>query len=106
MSKATMLQYVQVAPCIPLKFGGHESYTYHIDQNKEVPEGAVVHTSFGKRNVTGVVLKTGIRKPRYPTKAIRNITTSVLTKHQMQFGQWIAEHAHGGIGYTLRLFVI
>lgn len=98
------VQYVQVAPCIPLPFGGHESYTYYTSQ--DVCEGVVVRIPFGKRSVVGVVVQTGVRRPRYPTKQISKITDAVLTSHQMQFADFIAQHAHGGLGYTLRLFVL
>lgn len=101
-----MNRYVQVAPCIPLKFGGHESYTYYIGGSEEVTEGTVVRIPFGKRNVTGVVVKTDVGKPRYPTKQITKTTGVILTAEQLQFAHWIAASAHGGLGYTLRLFVL
>lgn len=101
-----MNKYVQVAPCIPLTFGGHESYTYHIGGSEEMSEGAVVRIPFGKRNVAGVVVQTDVRKPRYLTKQITKATGAVLTLEQLQFAHWIAESAHGGLGYTLRLFVL
>ncbi len=101
-----MNKYVQVAPCIPLKFGGHESYTYHVGGIQEITEGAVVRIPFGKRNVTGVVVKTDVLKPRYPTKQITKATGAILTAQQLQFAQWMATSAHGGLGYTLRLFVL
>lgn len=100
------IHYVQVAPCIPLQFGGKEFYTYHIDQDQVVPEGALVRIPFGKRSIQGVIVKIDIKKPRYPTKPIRTITRTVLTKEQMKFAHWIAKYAHGGLGYTLRLFAI
>ncbi len=95
---------MQVAPCIPLKFGGHESYTYYATQ--DIPKGTVVRIPFGKRSVSGVVVQAGVRKPRYPTKQISKITDAVLTAHQLAFAYRIAQHAHGGLGYTLRLFVV
>ena len=104
MSKSMPLNYVQVAPCIPLKFGGHESYTYYT--NQDIPEGTVVHIPFGKRSVMGVVVQTGVRKPRYPTKQISKIIDAVLTAHQLAFAHRIAQQAHGGLGYTLRMFIV
>jgi primosomal protein N' len=99
------IQYVQVAPCIPLKVGGHESYTYHTE-HEAIPEGAIVRIPFGKRALKGVVIRTNVKKPRYPTKAITTVTAGALTKHQLEFAQWIATYAHGGLGYTLRLFTL
>lgn len=100
------IQYIQVAPCISLKFGGHESYTYHVDGTEQIVEGAIVRIPFGKRNVTGVIIKIGTHKPHYSTKQISKITDVVLTAQQLEFAHWISEHAHGGLGYTLRLFVL
>lgn len=100
------LQYVQVAPCIPLPLGGRQSYTYHEDGGSTIQEGSVVRVPFGKRQVDGVVLQTAIRKPRYPTKAVTKTTNITLTPQQMKFGQWIARHMCGSLGYTLRLFIV
>lgn len=100
------IRYVQVVPCIPLQFGGKEFYTYHTDRDQRVSEGTLVRIPFGRRNIQGVVVRINIKKPRYPTKPIRMIPRTVLTKEQMKFAKWIAKHAHGGLGYTLRLFAI
>lgn len=97
------LHYVQVAPCIPLPTG-RQSYTYHTQEG--LYEGTLVRIPFGKRNIDGVVVQTGVRKPKYPTKAITKITGTVLTPEQLQFGHWISYHMHGSLGYTLRLFIL
>ena len=93
---------MQVAPCIPLGAGGKETYTYHAYE--AVPEGTFVTIPFGKQVVEGVVIVSNIRRPKYPTKAIIKHTGRHLTPLQIQFGKWLATAAHGGLGYTLRLF--
>lgn len=104
MAPKSSLTYVLVAPCIPLPKGGHEAYTYHVEDT-QVQEGSVVRISFGKRKILGVVLQPSVRRPRYPTKPITTVLDIVLTPHQMQYAKWIARIAHGGLGFTLRLFI-
>lgn len=104
MAHKSSLAYVLVAPCIPLPKGGHAAYTYHVE-NTEVLEGTVVRMSFGKRKILGVVLQANVRRPRYPTKPIDGVLDIVLTPSQMEYAAWIARIAHGGIGFTLRLFI-
>ncbi len=104
MAPKSSLTYVLVAPCIPLPKGGHEAYTYHVE-DAEVAEGAVVRISFGKRKILGVVLQGSVRRPRYPTKPIATVLDIALTSSQMEYAKWIARIAHGGLGFTLRLFI-
>jgi len=105
MARKSFVTYVLVAPCIPLFNSGHEAYTYHVPENVQIEENTVVRISFGKRKILGVVLQIGIRRPQYPTKVVTSILDTVLTSHQMQFAKEIAGLAHGGLGFTLRLFV-
>lgn len=102
---APKLTYVLVAPCIPLPRSGHEAYTYHAEDNTDIGEGTVVRISFGKRKILGVVLQVAVRRPRYPTKPIGTVLDIVLTPSQMEYATWIAKIAHGGLGFTLRLFI-
>lgn len=104
MAPKDPLTYVLVAPCIPLPKGGHEAYTYHLEGKHHVEEGSVVRISFGKRKITGVVLQASVRRPRYPTKPIDSVLETVLTSSQMKYAKWISGIAHGGLGFTLRLF--
>ncbi len=100
------LVYVLVAPCIPLMGHGHEAYTYHTEPvYSRMVAGSVVRISFGKRKILGVVLQVGVKRPRYPTKPIATVLDTILTKQQMEFATQLARFAHGGLGFTLRLFV-
>ncbi len=106
MAPKSSVSYVLVAPCIPLPKGGHEAYTYHIENIDEaLRTGSVVRISFGKRKILGVVLQSDIRRPRYPTKPIAAALPITLTASQLRFAKWIASASHGGLGYTLRLFI-
>lgn len=111
MARKSSLRYVLVAPCIPLMGHGHEAYTYHSEtlDGRHVDDrlvvGSVVRVSFGKRKILGVVLQVDVRHPQYPTKPVTAILDSVITGEQMRFAKEIAVLAHGGLGFTLRLFV-
>ncbi|MDA1168821.1 MAG: hypothetical protein O3A36_00615 [bacterium] len=105
MAPKTSLAYVLVAPCIPLMGHGHEAYTYHVEVAEKLVEGSVVRISFGKRKILGVVLQVDVKRPQYPTKPITTILDTVLTSHQMQFATLLAGAVHGGLGFTLRLFI-
>ncbi len=105
MAPKNDIRYVQVAPCVPLGARGHEAYTYYVSHEADVRSGQVVRIPFGKRTITGVVVKTGIAKPLYPTKEILKVLPLVLSSLQLQFGAWLADSAHGGVGFTLRLFL-
>lgn len=84
---------------------GHEAYTYHVEMADTIVVGSVVRVSFGKRKILGVVLQVDVRRPQYPTKPVTTILDSFLTSEQMQFAKEIAHVAHGGLGFTLRLFL-
>src|SRR5688572_2618502 len=104
MARKSGLVYVNIAPCVPLCSHGREEYTYYTHADAEVVKGTVVRIPFGKRTITGVVTHVGGEKPRYPTKQIIKISPFALTSLQMNYAAWIAKVAHGGLGYTLRLF--
>lgn len=106
MAPKSPLVYVLVAPCIPLPKGGHEAYTYHVETGEDnLREGSVVRMPFGKRKILGVVLQSDIKRPRYPTKPIATVLDSVLTPSQLEYAKWISRTMHGGLGFTLRLFI-
>lgn len=108
MARNSSTHYALIAPCVSMPKGGRESYTYHYDVqdiNNTIQIGRVVRIPFGKRTITGVVLDPSIRRPPYPTKAIGTVLGDVLTDQQIEYARWIADAAHGGLGYTLRLFV-
>ncbi|HLC48899.1 MAG TPA: hypothetical protein VJI96_00750 [Candidatus Andersenbacteria bacterium] len=105
MAPSSSLTYVLVAPCIPLPKGGHTAYTYHSGKNIQISVGSIVRISFGKRKILGVVLQANIKRPRYPTKPIASVLDVSLTPLQMQYANVIARLCHGGIGFTLRLFI-
>lgn len=105
MAPKNSLTYVLVAPCIPLMGHGHEAYTYHVEMVDGLVVGSVVRISFGKRKILGVVLQVGVKRPRYPTKPVTKILDTVVTAQQMQFAKLLSEALHGGLGFTLRLFI-
>lgn len=105
MARSTALQYIGVAPCVPLGARGKEWYTYSARHDDAVKVGSVVRAPFGKQAVYGVVMECNLQRPSYPTKMIQTVTTVVLTDLQMQFARFIADSAHGGFGFTARLFL-
>ncbi len=105
MVPKSSLAYILVAPCVPLKRGGRETYTYYAEENADLVIGAVVRIPFGKRSLEGVVLQTGLKRPNYPTKPISSFRNIVLTPQQITYASWMSSVAKGGIGYTLRLFI-
>lgn len=66
--------------------------------------GSIVRIPFGKRRVVGIILDLYSRVPTFPVKLLTP-TNVTLTPHQIKFARWIAETMHGGLGYTLRLFL-
>ncbi|MBI3255736.1 MAG: hypothetical protein HYZ63_02085 [Candidatus Andersenbacteria bacterium] len=104
MKAKSQYQYVEVAPAIPLPASAHQTFTYRAPAAISPLEA--VSISFGPRRVQGVVIKTGQRKPPYPTKEAMPLAKALsITPAQYEFGQWIAAHMRGGLGYTLRLFL-
>lgn len=106
MVRKQQLVYVLVAPCVPMMGSGRQAYTYHAEMiDDRLVDGRVVRMPFGKRKILGVVLQIGIKRPRYPTKPITTVLDTTLTSQQMQFAKLLAKSMHGGLGFTLRLFI-
>ncbi len=98
-------RYAEVAPAVPLAAGGRQAYTYKIPARAGTIElYSQVRVWFGKRRVTGVVVGFSQDKPPGTIKEIINVGQDKLTKEQAALAHWIAEVAHGGLGFTLRLF--
>lgn len=95
-------KFVDVAPAIPLKSTGRQTFTYEIQDAAQV--GTIVTIPFGPRRIPGVVMNIHTTKPPYPTKVAITAQAEALNASQIAFGQWLATVAHGGLGYTLRLF--
>ena len=105
MARNSGVAYVEVAPCAPLGKRGRDTYTYFVFKDDDVGIGSVVKIPFGKRMIMGVVTVLDVQKPSYPTKQISSITGVALTALQIRYAQWIADMAHGGFGFTARLFL-
>lgn len=98
-------KYAEVAPAVPL--GGHvkqQSYTYQLPANDEARLYQLATISLGPRKVAGVITKLHNEKPRFATKQLK-LKQEFLTAEQFSLAEWIAKTAHGGLGFTLRLFV-
>ena len=105
MNKKQPIRYALIAPCVSLPGSSHKAYTYHYEAPQPIAPGQVVRIPFGKRSITGIVLQGSVRRPSYPTKAISTILPVIISEMQLQYAQWIADISHGGLGYTLRLFL-
>lgn len=99
-------KYVEVAPFLPLKRKGRQTYTYGLTrkQRDEVEVGTVVTVPVGRRRVRGVVTDTHSKKIPYKTKQVAKVDKIDLSKKQFDFGNWIAMVMQGGLGFTMRLF--
>lgn len=105
MAKKQSVRYALIAPCVSLPGSSHKAYTYHYEAQQPMNVGQSVRIPFGKRSITGIVLQGSVRRPSYPTKAISAMLPATLSETQLQYAQWIADISHGGLGYTLRLFL-
>lgn len=109
MSKATT--YVEVAPAVPLKPSALPVYTYHLpaELGRARSEADLrlrpVIVPWRGRRVRGVILRIRRRPVPFPTRPVINLGTHRLTPGQLRLASWIAAAAHGGLGYTLRLFL-
>ena len=105
MAPKPNVRYVEVAPCVPLGKRGQDSYTYFVSTEEKLFIGSVVKIPFGKRAIMGVVTVLDVQKPSYPTKQVKTITNVQLTDIQIKYAAWLADMAHGGFGFTARLFL-
>lgn len=89
---------------MPLPPLGRQVFSYRVPAGEKVKLGQAADIPFGKRHVRGVVLRVKNRSSFQNLKYLTPIP-SCLTPHQIKFAQWIAQTVHGGLGYTLRLFL-
>lgn len=68
-----------------------DSFTYAIPKNLNVKSGQIVTVPFRKKVLPGIVLKTHLNKPNYPTKNIESITSQNLTAEQIALASWMSE---------------
>lgn len=100
-------RYAEVAPAVPMPGSGKQTYTYSVPVLLRQSLGlfSQVAISLGKRTVKGFVVELHNRKLPFATKALRASQGVQLTAYQVDFARWMAATMHGGLGYTLRLFV-
>lgn len=86
---------------------GKQTYAYSVPVSLRQSLGlfSQVAISLGKRTVKGFVVELHSRKIPFATKALRASQGAQLTAYQMDFARWMAATMHGGLGYTLRLFI-
>lgn len=102
--KQTSWQYIDVAPAIPLPSSARQLFTYRGDSALERLDAVTM--PFGPRSIQGVIVKTGVPRPQYPTKDATALPKAQsITPLQYQFGTWLSAHMRGSLGYTLRLFL-
>jgi primosomal protein N' len=101
-----MNNYAEVAPALPLSPTGPQSYTYRLPAHASTPlaKYTIVTVPFGHRRVTGIVTRLHNQRPPFPVKTIIVSSSVTLTRQQVIFARWLTKTAHGGLGYTLRLF--
>jgi len=96
---------VTVAPDVPLTPGQLQTYTYRVpDGQDRPPAGTRVVVPFGPRSSSGTVIGVPRRLPSYRVRELKRIISSRLTAGQIAAARRIAAAAHGGLGYTIRLF--
>lgn len=96
--------YADVAPAVPLSPQVRQVYTYRLPTPLTEPY-APVRIPFGSRRVRGVIMRLHDTSPRYALKSLTLIPGNPLTEKQIAFAHWIAKVTHGGLGFTLRLFL-
>ncbi len=106
-TKPVNAQYAEVAPAVPLPGTGKQTYTYRIPAgiSASVSLFSEVKIPLGKRAVKGFVVDVHNRSVRFPTKTLTAPNNAHLTAYQVTFAKWIARTMHGGLGYTLRMFL-
>lgn len=105
MSKGTTgVMYAEVAPAVALPATGSHTYTYRVPRGERAVLYRQVEVPFGKRRVAGVIMGVTRTAPAYPTKELV-VKSAELTESQVALARWIARTMHGGLGYTLRLFL-
>jgi len=107
VTKAKPAEYAEVAPAVPLPGAGKQTYTYRIPAaaKKNISLFSEVGIPLGKRSVKGFVVDLHSKAVRFPTKMLTAPNSVQLTAYQVAFAQWIARSMHGGLGYTLRMFL-
>ena len=96
--------YAEIAPNIPLSSTARQVFTY-TTKEKSVDIYSIVEIPFGRQKVQGTVIRTHNRRPPYQTKGITSASSTTLTDRQVEYAQWLSENLHGGLGFTLRLFM-
>lgn len=98
------VQYVEVAPSIPLPSTSPQTYTYSAHEQPDIALRTRVIVPFGPRSVVGVVMARHRRAVPYRTKSVTSSLPFQLTPQQVAFATWLSTTMHGSLGYTLRLF--
>lgn len=104
MKTANAPAYVDVAPAVPLPPAQVQAYTYRAPGKKAPPIGTLVAIPFAHRQTEGIIVARHRGQPAHPVRPLIRITNLVLTAQQIELARFIAAAAHGGLGYTLRLF--